>query len=114
MPIIPTVIIRIILVTVPLYLVFGISFLTKKAYSLAVVYHLFFITNSILTILYYIDKKIIFKPFLETTIKPEYKTARIMDLFGTTPQAYIIQILSTAIGILIILYLFKKRKIFTI
>lgn len=105
--------IRLILIAFPAYLVLAISLLKKECFPLATAYHLFFTLNGISTLFYFINKNLGLKPFLEITLKPEYKTNYIVDLFGVSAQTYVIQTLGILISILIIIYLFKRKNIFS-
>lgn len=107
---IPTTIIRLILIILPVYLAFAIPFHNKETYILAITYHLFFTINGIFTIFYLLNKNLKLKPLLVTIIKPEYETTRAIDLFTTSFQAYAIQIFSIFISTFIIAYLFIKIK----
>ena len=51
-------------------------------------------------------------PFLEITLKPEYKAGHIDDLLTVSFKTYLIQVLGVVIGLSIIIYLFKKRDLF--
>jgi hypothetical protein len=105
--------IRLLLVILPLYLVFGFSYLKKTAYHLAVIYQSLFIINAVAIIAAHVNKSFPLRPLFEITIKPEFKTRQIGDLLGSSFQLYAVQIFSILIGASIIVYLFKKRKIFT-
>jgi len=105
--------IRLILIAFPVYLVLAISLLKKECYPTVTIYHLFFALNGISTLFYFLNQNLKLKPFLEIAIKPEYRVNSMIDLFGVSTQAYVIQIFGILINILIIAYLFKKRKIFS-
>lgn len=112
MKVVPAFIIRLILIVLPLYLVFGFLYLKKEALLLAITYHLFLIINGILTIVYYLNENLIIRPLLEISLKPEYKPVGGISLFGPSFHTYLVQILGVIIGFFIIIYLLAKRKIF--
>lgn len=105
--------IRLLLVITPLYIAFGLLHLKKDAYFLAIAYQLFFIINGVLTILHFRYVKLSALPIFEIVLKPDYKTPRIIDFFGPSPQAYLTQILGIVVGVIILAYLLAKAKIFT-
>jgi hypothetical protein len=113
MPPIAAGLIRLILITFPAYLVLVISLLKKECYHSAIVYHLFFILNGLSILFYLLNQNLKLKPFLEIAVKPEYRVNSMIGLFGISSQAYVIQIFGIFINILIIAYLFKKRKVFS-
>jgi hypothetical protein len=105
--------IRTVLIILPSYLAFGFYFLKKEAPALAMGFHSFFIINGITTMIHLLKGNLRLRPLLEIVLKPEYKTIRIIDFFGIPLQIYIIHILSIGIGLSIIIYLLKNRKVFT-
>lgn len=112
MPALAAAVTRLLLVSIPLYLVYGFSGLKKESYPVASIYHAFFLINAGALILYSLNKDLKIKPLLEITAKPEYRASRIADLLGTPFHVYIIHALSILIGLAILAYLFKKRSLF--
>ncbi len=103
---------RLLLVILPLYLADGIYHLRKNAWRFIAAYHLFFVTNGVFTILH-LNLNSRFTPILEIALKPEYKAGYILDLLGTPLHIYILHTLGVATGILIIIYVLSKRRLFT-
>jgi len=94
----------------PLYLAYGIYFLKRTAYFPAMLYHLVFIVNAVLTILSILKVHPLIRPAFEIVLKPEYKAERLQDLFKTHTQVYLVQAFSIIVGIFIILYISSKRE----
>jgi len=110
----PASLIRLILIIFPLYLALGLPFLRKDIYFLTISYHLFFLINGVLMVLYFHEKtNSRLRPLLEIALKPEYKVWRISDLFVTPFHVYFVQIVGAIIGVFIIIYLLARKKLFT-
>lgn len=104
--------IRVILTVSPLYLAFGLAFLRKDSYFLAIIYHLFFLINSVLVIFCLQNINSRLSPILKIASKPEYGTIKLHNLLLVPFHTYLLQILGIVIGLLVILYLLTKRNLF--